>query len=63
MDWSEEKQRLEKLLVELKDLNSSFPATREFLQARGLSHVNELDRQGTEELIAYLKETYQGLLN
>lgn len=63
MDWNEERQRLEKLLDELKDLNSSYPATQEFLQARGLTHVNELDKQGTQELIAHLKKIYQGLLN
>lgn len=63
MDWDKEKQKAEKLLAELKDLNSAFPETRKFLQARGLAHVGELDKQGTEELIAHLKEVYQGLLN
>jgi hypothetical protein len=45
---------LQKQLYDLKDLNSRFSETQEFLRARGLTHVGQLDVGGTEELFAHL---------
>jgi len=40
-------------------INSQFPETQKFLQARGLRHFRELDRQGRRELTAHLTEVYR----
>lgn len=55
-DLAEANQLLEKKCTELSLLNSSFPATREFLEQRGLRNVNELDKKGREDLVSYLKK-------
>jgi hypothetical protein len=41
----------------LEDLNSSYPATQEFLQARGLTNVRQLDAAGRAELVKHLEKT------
>ncbi|HTM68844.1 MAG TPA: hypothetical protein VL426_06130 [Candidatus Binatia bacterium] len=48
-------------LRDLEDLNSAFPATQEFLQARGLTNVRQLDKQGMAELRTHLEGILQGL--
>lgn len=48
-------------LSQLEDLNSAFPATKEFLVARGLTNVRQLDAQGMRELKEHLERTLQGL--
>lgn len=48
-------------LTALEDANSAFPATQEFLQARGLTNVRELDPQGLKELREHLERTLQAL--
>lgn len=48
-------------LTQLEDLNSSFPATREFLESRGLTNVRQLDKSGLQELKEHLERTLQGL--
>ena len=53
----------ERLLAGLTDTNSSFPATQEFLRARGLTHVSQLDKQGVRELTAHLKGILRNLSN
>ena len=50
-----------KTLAALEDANSAFPATQEFLQARGLTNVRELDKQGLQELREHLEGLLQGL--
>ena len=40
----------------LDDLNSRFPETREFLEARGLTNVSQLDAEGKAALEAHLKK-------
>lgn len=45
----------DRLLREMQDINSARPATREFLQARGLTNVRELDAAGQKELREYLQ--------
>jgi hypothetical protein len=44
-------------------MNSAFPATLEFLKARGLSHVSQLNRQGVRELTAHLERVLRNLRN
>lgn len=48
---------LEDTLEELDNLNSSFPATRDFLARKGLKKVTELDKDGMQELAGHLKLT------
>lgn len=50
-------QRLQKCSKDLGDLNSAFPATKTFLEARGLRSVNELDKNGLRELRKHLEDT------
>lgn len=52
-----------KIRDNLADLNSQFPATREFLEARGLKHVNELDKDGLKELEDYLRNKLSQLVH
>lgn len=40
----------------LADLNSSFPVVQSFLSIRGLTHINQLDDKGHEELLAFLED-------
>lgn len=42
-------------LVKLQNLNSEFPATREFLEARRLHNVSQLDARGRKEIVEYLE--------
>ena len=51
----EEGERLRQHGSVLDDLNSAFPATKEFLTARGLTRVSQLDEAGREELRQYLE--------
>jgi len=37
----------------LKDLNSTYPATRKFLESKGKALVSELTREELQELIRY----------
>lgn len=59
----ESKEKLEDALERLQRLNSSFPATREFLEARGLDSVAQLDRQGVNELREHLQKVYKRLVH
>jgi hypothetical protein len=45
----------------LDEVNSNFPATRDFLAARGLTLVSQLDEKGREELQAHLIQTLKNL--
>lgn len=47
---------LRQLKENLEDLNSSFPETKKFLEARGLSHVRQLSDKGKEELARHLSD-------
>lgn len=49
------RENAEQLVSDLEDLNSMFPATKEFLTARGLTNVRQLDKRGREELVAHLQ--------
>jgi hypothetical protein len=60
---TEAKRDLEKLRDKLQDLNSQYPATRQFLYSRGLKHVSELDAQGMKDLREYLTGEYKKLLH
>jgi hypothetical protein len=53
----------ERLLAELKDTNSAFPATQEFLKGRGLTHVNQLSKRGMRDLTAHLQGILRNLRN
>jgi len=52
---AEIKGKLTKLRDSLDDLNSAFPETRKFLEARGLARVSQLDESGRQELTAHLQ--------
>jgi len=47
--------KLTKLRDSLDDLNSAFPETRNFLQARGLTKVSQLDEAGRKALTEHLR--------
>ncbi len=53
----------ERLLRDLEDTNSSFPATQEFLKSHGLTNVRQLDKTGKAELMAHLKNTLRLVSN
>ena len=59
------RENAERLLRDLKDMNSSpvFGATQQLLEARGLTHVSQLDREGTAALTAHLERTLALLRN
>ena len=57
------RDRAQNALRILQDANSEYPATKEFLRARGLSSVAELDDAGVEELMAHLKATLLNIVN
>lgn len=48
-------------LAHLEDANSAFPATKEFLAARGLTNVRQLDKKGLQDLKEHLERTLQSL--
>ena len=60
---TEARRDLEKLRNKLQDMNSQYPATRQFLYSRGLTHVSELDAQGMKDLREYLTGEYKKLLH
>lgn len=47
--------RLKAHVERMDELNSSFPETRKFLAARGLTRVSQLDQAGHAELKAHLE--------
>jgi len=47
----------------LDKLNSSAPATQEFLFSRGLTSIRQLDEQGRKDLIKFLQGKLDELLN
>ncbi len=49
------REKSEQVLAHLQDLNSEYPETRKFLEARGLTNVSQLDDAGEAELMAHLK--------
>lgn len=53
---------LQELADRLGDLNSLFPATREFLRRCGATHVKELTPEQMIELKAYLQAERDALL-
>ncbi|MEK7647260.1 MAG: hypothetical protein AAB378_02705 [Patescibacteria group bacterium] len=57
LEFLESKIILEDTLEELNNLNSFFPATRNFLASKGLKKVAELDKDGMRELTEHLKLT------
>lgn len=54
---------LGKLTHDLEDLNSQFPATKEFLQSKGLENVRELNERDRKELLVHLTKKYRELLH
>ena len=54
----EELANLSRLLAKLEEVNSFYPATRQFLRARGLDRVSELGSDGRRELLAHLRRLY-----
>ncbi len=50
-------ERLQTTADALDRLNSAFPETRKFLEARGLTRVSELDEAGRLALVQHLRET------
>lgn len=48
-------ERASRLIKKSEDLNSAFPATREFLESRGLTNIRQLDNQGMRDLDMYLQ--------
>lgn len=54
---------LRKLLAALQDLNSIFPETRRFLEARRLDHISQLDEKGLRELEKHLREIRSRLVH
>lgn len=49
-------EKLEELKSGLEAMNDSYPATRAFLNIRGLTSVSELDQKGREDLRRYLEQ-------
>ena len=47
------KEELKATRKRLKDLNSTYPATRKFLESKGKALVSELTREELQELIRY----------
>jgi len=50
-------KHLANVQARLEDINSQMPATIEFLEARGLSSVRELDELGKVDLVIHLRNT------
>lgn len=63
----EQLENLEKPLVRLRDeldtLNSTYPETKKFLEARGLTRVSQLDAQGKQELSEHLSNILRNIIN
>lgn len=53
---------LASLRDKLAEMNSMFPATREFLKRKGVTNVMELSPEDRQELMAYLKAERDALL-
>jgi len=54
-------RKLQNYSKNLQDINSTFPATKEFLLSRGLTNVSELDEQGMKDLQNHLLEVLSKL--
>ncbi len=54
-DLDRETGRLKAHLARMDELNSSFPETKKFLAARGLTLVSQLDDAGRAELKSHLE--------
>ena len=54
-------EALARLAEELDEMNSAYPATREFLRQRGLTRVSQLDETGRQELTEHLQRLLQQL--
>src|SRR3989344_1791345 len=61
LDLDSAKRSLEQSLRTIEDVNSMFPATQDFLRARGLTNIRELDDAGREELRKHLQLELQKL--
>lgn len=48
---------LEAQAARLDEINSRFPATREFLRSRGVAKVSQLDAEGRAALKTHLEKT------
>ncbi len=57
------KGRLTRLNNSLDDLNSSFPETKKFLEARGLTKVSQLDEAGRKALTEHLQAVLASISN
>lgn len=55
-------QSIRRSLEIIDELNSSFPYTKEFLAARGVTRVSQLDEQGKFDLQEHLRITLRNLL-
>ena len=51
------RETAERYLRDLEDTNSAMPETKSFLEARGLTNVRQLDKDGREALVMHLKNT------
>ncbi len=56
-------KELEDSLASLQEVNSSFPATKEFLKIKGCHSVAELDREGLRELEEFLLGIYRRMVH
>jgi hypothetical protein len=57
------RKKLEDSLAKLQEVNSSFPATREFLKIKGCNSVAELDREEMRELQEFLRGIYRRMVH
>ena len=57
------RKKLEDSLAKLQDVNSCFPATREFLKVNGYNSVAERDREEMRELQEFLRGIYRRMLH
>lgn len=55
--WLEINEPLNEIRQALRDCNSKLPATQEFLKNKGLTHIDQLDQKGMEELVDHLTVT------
>lgn len=53
---------LEDISEGLGKLNDMYPATQVFLKAKGVSSVNDLDKEGMRELRIHLEDTLKLIL-
>ena len=61
LDLDGAERSLKESLRTIEDVNSMFPATQDFLRARGLTNIRELDDAGREELRKHLQLELQKL--